>query len=315
MSGAPPLRPERIVEMEATANRYATDWNSYSAEWDQRYGRRYRHLGDEWCDDGTENREWERRLFAHAVEPYLRSSSRAIEIGPGGGKWTVRLAPKVAELVVFDVAQAMLERTLTRVSEAGLENVSYRLGNGRDMEPLESGGFDVVFSYDVFVHIALEDTVAYVAEIARLLRPGGIAILHHAVNDIRAAWDRIETHNEWYRDRDHTRGQYYYHSQSALERLYARFGLRVEATWTHYSTVVLTIRKPADSIVADLEQALYRAGLAADREALGKAMSAIEKLGYELVARAERLTRALRDSDPGPARFETVQRLRSLFRG
>jgi ubiquinone/menaquinone biosynthesis C-methylase UbiE len=301
--------------MDVTANRYANDWNSYSSEWDTRYGNRYRHLGDEWCDDGTEERQWERRLFANSVEPSIGPSSRVIEIGPGGGKWTVRLAPKVEQLVVFDVAAAMLERTHARVVEAGFDNVSFQLGNGHDMAPLESAAYDVVFSYDVFVHIALEDTVAYIAEIARLLRPGGVAILHHAVSDVRPAWDRIEMHNDWYRDRANTRGQYYYHSLSALERLYARFGLKIETTWTHYCTVVLTARKPAETIVPELEQALYRAGQAKDRESVNQAAAAIEKLGYELVARAERLTRTLRDSAPGHARFEVVQRLRNLFRG
>jgi ubiquinone/menaquinone biosynthesis C-methylase UbiE len=32
------------------------------------------------------------------------------EVGPGGGKWTGRIAPKVKRLIVLDVAEEMLKR-------------------------------------------------------------------------------------------------------------------------------------------------------------------------------------------------------------
>src|SRR5262249_48050516 len=69
-------------------NRYAKDWNAYSEMWQDHYGKRYEHLGDEWCDDGSEARHWERRLLAQAAEPWLSPRTRLLEIGPGGGKWT-----------------------------------------------------------------------------------------------------------------------------------------------------------------------------------------------------------------------------------
>ena len=48
------------------------------------------------------------------AEPWLRKDARLLEIGPGGGKWTVRLAPQVKDVVAFDVADTMLERTRAR---------------------------------------------------------------------------------------------------------------------------------------------------------------------------------------------------------
>ncbi len=38
----------------------------------------------------------------------------------------------------------------------------------------------MIWSFDVFVHIAPDDVERYVAEFARILRPGGRAIIHHA---------------------------------------------------------------------------------------------------------------------------------------
>jgi ubiquinone/menaquinone biosynthesis C-methylase UbiE len=298
-----------------TTNRYANDWNSYSAEWDERYGDRYQHLGDEWCDDGTSERQWELRLFAHTVAPCLTSETRALEIGPGGGKWTVRLAPRVRELVVFDVAEQMLDRTRRRVASASLSNVTFAHGNGRDMSSVASGSVDLVFSYDVFVHIALEDTVAYLGEIARILRDGGVAILHHAVNDVPPALDRIESHNEWYRDPANTRGQYYYYSRDALDRLYARAGLRIVSAWTDYCTTVITAERPADSIVPRLEQALRRASTAADDGALDAAAQVIASAGHDIAARLAALALELRSTPPGSARYALIQRIRRLVRG
>jgi cyclopropane fatty-acyl-phospholipid synthase-like methyltransferase len=38
---------------------------------------------------------------------------------------------------------------------------------------------DVVWSFDVFVHVSPLETERYVAEIRRVLRPGGRAVIHH----------------------------------------------------------------------------------------------------------------------------------------
>ena len=53
---------------------------------------------------------------------------------------------------------------------------------------------DAVWSFDVFVHIAPGDQAGYLGEIARVLRPGGVAAIHHAdgrnrgIAPSRAGW-------------------------------------------------------------------------------------------------------------------------------
>jgi ubiquinone/menaquinone biosynthesis C-methylase UbiE len=300
--------------MDIQTNRYANDWNSYSAEWERRYGTKYNHLGDEWCDDGTSAREWEQRLFAHSFAPWLSPEATVVEIGPGGGKWSVKIAPRVKSLVCFDVAEAMLQRTEARIEQEGLGNVSFVLGNGLDMSAIPSNSVDVVFSYDVFVHIALEDTVAYVAEIARILKDGGIVILHHAINDVRPAWDRIESHNDWYR-KGNTLGQYYYHSRESLQQMYERYGLQVHSVLVDYCMAVITARKPADSVVPRLEQALRLAASATDERALEEATRTISALGRDLSERLALMAPALRSTLPGHERYQMVQQIRKLVRG
>jgi SAM-dependent methyltransferase len=46
---------------------------------------------------------------------------------------------------------------------------------------------DAVWSFDVFVHVAPLDQAGYLTEIARVLRPGGIAAIHHADGRNRGA--------------------------------------------------------------------------------------------------------------------------------
>ncbi len=293
-------------------DRYAEDWNRYSTDWDAHYGDRYEHLGDEWCDEGTAERRHENRVFAIA-EPWLRPTSRVLEIGPGGGKWTVRIAPCVSELVVFDVADSMLARTRARCERHGLDNVACELGDGTGIFGAADETMDVVFSYDVFVHIALEDTVQYVTEMARVLRPGGVAIVHHAVNETAPAWDRIEAHNDWYRA-GATLGQYYYHSVHALHRMYERAGFIVLQTSIEYCTAILTVQRPAASTAPRIEQALRRAVLAGDAPALDRASADLRAIADASRARLETLLSELAGTSPGQHRYAAVQRIRRLLR-
>ena len=47
---------------------------------------------------------------------------------------------------------------------------------------------DRVWSFDVFVHTLAEDIEPYVAEITRVLKPGGRAIIHHARDGQHIGW-------------------------------------------------------------------------------------------------------------------------------
>jgi hypothetical protein len=43
-----------------------------------------------------------------------------------------------------------------------------------------SSGNDLIWSFDVFVHVAPVDEAAYLPEVARVLTPEGVAVTHHA---------------------------------------------------------------------------------------------------------------------------------------
>ena len=101
-----------------------------------------------------------------------------LEIGPGGGRWSVVLAPRCERLVLVDVAPRVLELCRERLGDP--DHVSYVRSSGSDLPGVEDGSVAAVWSFDVFVHVAPLDQAGYLAEIARVLRPGGVAAVHHA---------------------------------------------------------------------------------------------------------------------------------------
>lgn len=133
--------------------------------------------GDEWND--TDDPElWKATLIDEVLLPYLGDAQAVLEIGPGAGRWSEVIAPRVERLVVVDVTPRALELTRERLGDpAGVE---YVLSDGGTFASVHDASIDFVWSFDVFVHIAPLDVASYVAEIARVLRPGGGAVVHHS---------------------------------------------------------------------------------------------------------------------------------------
>jgi len=106
-----------------------------------------------------------------------------VELGAGTGRLTLMLAPKVKSIQAFDVAPAMLAITRERLRRAGLANWELGAADHRDL-PVTSRSVDLVISgwsvcylvdwYRETWRIELDKAMA---EIRRVLRPGGTLIL------------------------------------------------------------------------------------------------------------------------------------------
>lgn len=107
----------------------------------------------------------------------LPSRARALEIGCGVGRNTVHLARHFTEVDGVDVSPSMVAAAVERGLPAG---VHLHALSGRDLRPLPDGAFALAFSHLVFQHIESEDDIAgYLRELARVLMPGGVAVLHY----------------------------------------------------------------------------------------------------------------------------------------
>ncbi|MCC7044670.1 MAG: class I SAM-dependent methyltransferase [Acidobacteria bacterium] len=298
------------------ANRYAKDWNGYSEHWDRSYGETYEHLGDEWNDDGTGQRTRDENYFLMYASRFLRPDMTVLEVGPGGGKWTVRIAPLVKKVIVLDVAESMLARTRARCESLGITNVEYVLAGGRDFRPVASASVDFFFSYDVFVHIALEDTFPYAGEIARVLKPGGVSACHYAIGSTPGGMARIEQTSWWYRGGERTLGQYYYYSPDALRRMYEHCGLYVAETHEEWCYCVVIARRMGESLVANLEGALRKAvGSDAGTAARSEALADLRGLPAQLQAYLDQMLPKLEAAATPQDAIAAAQDVRRLWRG
>lgn len=87
----------------------------------------------------------------------------------------------VERLILVDVNETNLAACRRRFERD--PRVEYALTGGADLDAIETASVTAVFSYDAMVHFELEDVAAYVREIARVLVPGGQALVHHSNND------------------------------------------------------------------------------------------------------------------------------------
>jgi SAM-dependent methyltransferase len=131
-------------------------------------------LGEEW----TASEPWKQAMVDEVLLPTIPPGGTVLEIGPGGGRWSVVLQPRAERLILVDVAQRPLDLVAERL--AGAANVEYVLTSGSVLAGVADGSIDAVWSFDVFVHVAPVDQAGYLTEIARVLSPRGVAAIHHA---------------------------------------------------------------------------------------------------------------------------------------
>jgi SAM-dependent methyltransferase len=137
--------------------------------------------GYDWSGRGEEwnaSPEWKQALIEHVLARWIPADGAVLEIGPGAGRWSEVLATRASRLTLVDVSERPLQ--LCRERFSGDTRITYILSSGGDMPGVEDASIDAVWSFDVFVHVAPRDQAAYLEEIARVLTPGGVAVVHHA---------------------------------------------------------------------------------------------------------------------------------------
>lgn len=92
-------------------------------------------------------------------------------VGCGAGRVEYHLAPKVARIHSLDFAASMVE--LAREKCSGLENVQFSQNDGETLQPLEDEGYTLGWCELVFQHVPRHVTAGYLAEVKRVLKPGG----------------------------------------------------------------------------------------------------------------------------------------------
>jgi SAM-dependent methyltransferase len=98
-----------------------------------------------------------------------------IEVGCGPGRMTAGLAERFDRVLALDVSPAMLEQARAAVPDA---HVEFRAISGERLDGVADATADVLICYLVLQHLPSREVVlSYVAEFARVLKPGGEAFV------------------------------------------------------------------------------------------------------------------------------------------
>jgi SAM-dependent methyltransferase len=121
-------------------------------------------------DSPSGRRRADRRAALFIEQAALAPGRRALELGCGTGLFTEKVARSGASIDGIDVSQDLL--AAARARTAALPNVRLTCGNAEET-PYPGASFDAVYGSSILHHLDLERALR---EVARLLRPGGVAV-------------------------------------------------------------------------------------------------------------------------------------------
>jgi ubiquinone/menaquinone biosynthesis C-methylase UbiE len=169
-----------------------------------------------------------------------------LDAGAGTGRWAIRLARAGARVTAIDRTAEMLASARQKAADEGLD-ITFDTGRIDERLPYEDGGFDLVLCALVLDH--LDDLKPPLAEFARVLRPGGHAIVTDFHPEMVAAGGRSEFTHEGTRhllpNPEHTRDCY-------LEAVTAAGLEIIEVNEPRVSALPEPVREIFDTMFGDL---------------------------------------------------------------
>lgn len=130
------------------------------------------------------------RLERNAIDLTGLEKKTLLDVGCGGGRYTAAWKSLGAgEAVGVDISAINIADAQRRVSDAGMKGVRYELGDVLQL-PYPENSFDIVFSNGVLHHT--RDWNKGIAELLRVLKPGGLGWLYLIENPGGLFWDSIE---------------------------------------------------------------------------------------------------------------------------
>jgi phospholipid N-methyltransferase len=112
----------------------------------------------------------------HFVCPYISRSQIALEVGPGGGRWTKYLLG-FKELYVVDYHSELLQELRRNYDTP---NMVFIKNNGTDFPGVNDKTIDYLFSFGVFVHLDTEIIDGYLSHIGRVIKPGANVVIQYS---------------------------------------------------------------------------------------------------------------------------------------
>lgn len=133
--------------------------------------------GEEWSESwGGSEMQWQGCLLPR-VHTFL-SCETILEIAPGFGRWTQYLKDHCQELTIVDSSEKCIQGCRQRF--ANCAHINYAVNDGKSLQMVPDESVDFVFSFDSLVHAAPDVLEAYLKQLVRKLKPGGVGFIHHS---------------------------------------------------------------------------------------------------------------------------------------
>ena len=115
----------------------------------------------------------------HWILPYVRADQAALEIGPGGGRWTRYLLP-FRRIYAVDYHAELLAELRKNFPHSHIIEI---LNNGTDFPGVPPASVDFVFSFGTFVHLDPDIIPGYLANLRAVVRPTAQVIIQYSDKD------------------------------------------------------------------------------------------------------------------------------------
>lgn len=148
-------------------------------------GHRFGARPEERLDEIRSDRALYARRFIRMAR--IRPVDTVLDLGSGCGFGTAVIAQQAGRVVACDISPAYLAFARHECSHAN--NIEFVQIESRDLSAISDGSIDKVISMAVFIHLNLFDIHAYFHEFARILRPGGLALIDFA--DMNRLFSRL----------------------------------------------------------------------------------------------------------------------------
>jgi ubiquinone/menaquinone biosynthesis C-methylase UbiE len=137
---------------------------------------------------------YSQRFWVEAPHPFItrarlreilepRAGERVLDLGPGTGYYALDVAHWISPggtLAIFDIQQEMLDHTMRRAAESGIENIEPTQGDAQELA-YDDASFDAAYLVTVLGEIPDQD--AALRELRRVLKPDGRLVVGELLGD------------------------------------------------------------------------------------------------------------------------------------
>jgi ubiquinone/menaquinone biosynthesis C-methylase UbiE len=154
-------------------------WESY--DWNE--------SGDEWSQPwGSTEAQWYGSLMPR-IHHFL-PAGEILEIACGHGRWTQYLKDQCERMTAVDLAENCIAACSERF--ANEKHLRFATNDGSSLPGVRDASIDFAFSYDSLVHVDTTIIAAYLGELRRVLKPEGVAFIHHSnLGAYRTRYERL----------------------------------------------------------------------------------------------------------------------------